>query len=102
MRPSWPEVAIVAIVLAGAIVGGCLGALSSELVAALVTGALSYLAWRTRERPTRDDQGGVPESVARTPSARITVDHEGRVVVEPSSQAEPKAGAEKAKETDHD
>jgi len=97
MRPSWPEVAIVAIVLGGAIVGGCLGALSSELVAALVTGALSYLAWRTRERPTRDDHGGVPESVARTPSARITVDHEGRVVVEPSS--ETKAGAEKTKET---
>jgi len=100
MRPSWPEVAIVAVVLGGAIVGGCLGALSSELVAALVTGALSYLAWRTRERPTRDDQGGVPESVARTPSARITVDHEGRVVVEPSS--EPKAGAETTKETGHE
>jgi len=102
MRPSWPEVAIVAIVLGGAILGGCLGVLSSELVAALVTGALSYLAWRSRERPTKDDQGAVPEAVARTPSAKITVDREGRIVVEPAPEAEPRTEAEKAKETDHD
>ncbi len=91
MKLSPLDVVLVCAFLTAAIIGGNLKVLSPQLVAAIITGALAFLAMRVKvmgtkekaeEKPKEREDGAPDKPLEKHHSHRILVDDDGSIKVE--------------------